>query len=57
MVYFELFGKKMKTKVLAETPEAAKKEIMNKIIFHNVLAEDSFNQAIDLMEQFFGSIK
>jgi hypothetical protein len=35
-VYFELFGKKMKTEVFANSESDAKKRISEKIIFHKV---------------------
>ena len=35
-VYFELFGKKMKTDVEAKNEDHAKEIIKSKIIFHNV---------------------
>ena len=51
-VYFEIFGKKMKTTILAETMTEAKEKIINKIIFHKVTEkpQDEFNQSIDMLE-------
>jgi len=37
-VYFEIFGKKMKTTVSAGTEALAKKAVRNKIKFHRVVA-------------------
>jgi len=40
-VYFEIYGKKMKTEAYAETEDLARQSIMSKIIFHKVeLIED-----------------
>ena len=39
-VYFELFGKRMKTQVTATSEENARQIIRNKIIFHDVQKED-----------------
>lgn len=51
-VYFEIFGKKMKAKVLAESEEEAQQKVKSKIIFHKTVIEkkDEFNQAMDLMD-------
>ncbi len=52
-VYFELFGKKMKTKVLAESEVKAKEEVKNKIIFHKVakVKDDAFNDVTDIIDK------
>lgn len=50
-VYFEIYGKKMKATVLAESEEKAKKSIQDKIIFHKVeKANEEFNKSMDLMD-------
>lgn len=36
-VYFEVFGKKMKTQILAESEEQAKEIIKSKVIFHRIV--------------------
>jgi len=43
-VYFEIFGKKMKTTVMAFNEEQAKAFVKNKIVFHKVekVKEDPF---------------
>jgi hypothetical protein len=41
-IYFELFGKKMKTTVLSDTEENAKKQVKDKIIFHKIEKESEF---------------
>lgn len=53
-VYFESFGKKMKTTILAESEQDAKKEVLNKIVFHKIelKKEDEFNQCVDMMDKF-----
>lgn len=42
-IYFEIYGKKMKTKVLANTKEEAKEIIRSKIIFHKIENESGFD--------------
>lgn len=51
-VYFELFGKKMQTKVIAKTEDEAKQMIQSKIIFHKVMLSpnDDFNEAMDIAD-------
>lgn len=51
-VYFEIFSKKMKTRILAENKEKAKEEVKNKIIFHKVeKSNEEFNQCMDILEE------
>jgi hypothetical protein len=50
-IYFEIYGKKMKTTVMAENEEKAKELVIRKIIFHKVeKSKDEFNEAIDMMD-------
>lgn len=51
-VYFELFGKKMKTKILAESKEDAQNIIKSKVKFHKIIIDknDEFNQCIDVFD-------
>lgn len=50
-VYFEIFGKKMKTRILAENEEKAKEEVKNKIVFHKVeKSNEEFNQFMDIVD-------
>lgn len=50
-VYFELYGKKMKTRVIAEDENEAKKEVQNKIIFHKIeKPKEEFNDAMDVID-------
>ena len=51
-VYFEIYGKKMKAKVLAENMTGAQQKVKDKIIFHKTVIEekDYFNKAMDLMK-------
>jgi len=46
-IYFELFGKKMKTTVDAKSIEDAKQQVINKILFHKV------EQDIDFLKNIF----
>lgn len=45
-VYFELFGKKMKTTVCAHNETGAKKIIQKKIVFHKVVKKEDDNEDI-----------
>lgn len=58
-VYFEIYGKKMKTKVLAETKKDAKNQIRGKIKFHKVLKDekDEFNQVTDIMDSILSKLE
>jgi len=51
-VYFEIYGKKMKIKVLAESMTEAQEKVKDKIIFHKIVVEEKeeFNQVMDLMD-------
>ncbi len=57
-VYFELYGKKMKATILAESEVAAREAIKNKITFHKVVlkAKDEFNDVIDMMDAFINGL-
>lgn len=46
-VYFELFGKKMRTVVEAESEWYAKDEICDSIIFHKVELIDGVNDTVN----------
>lgn len=51
-VYFELYGKKMKARVIADNAENAKKEVQNKIIFHKVeKPKEEFNEVMDMIDK------
>lgn len=51
-VYFELYGKKMKARVIADNTENAKKEVQNRIIFHKVeKPKEEFNEVMDMMDK------
>lgn len=52
IVYFEIYGKKMKVKVLAGSMTEAQQKVKGKIIFHKTIYEqkDEFNQARDIVD-------
>lgn len=50
-VYFEIFGKKMKTRVLSESREKAKEVVKSKIVFHKI-ESDNGKLSDDLMDEF-----
>jgi hypothetical protein len=56
IVYFEVFGKKMKTKVLAENVGDARQKVLDKVKFYKVEedTQDDFNDIIDMMEDTVG---
>lgn len=57
VIYFEFYGRKMKTTVLSDTEENAKKEIINKIVFHKIEKEKSqFNKYSDFFDNFMDII-
>lgn len=51
-VYFELFGKKMKTTILASDKNAAELAVKNKIVFHKIEeAKSDFNNAVTSLDE------
>jgi hypothetical protein len=51
-IYFEIFGKKMKTTVMAENEEKAREIVKNKLIFLNIENHDEYvKRTIDAMEE------
>ena len=57
-VYFELYGKKMKARVMAENENDAKKEVEKKIIFHKVeKPKEEFNESMDIMDNILNILK
>jgi hypothetical protein len=58
-IYFELFGKKMKTEVEADSIYAAQAKVKDKIIFHKYDERDAPMSEDDVMNAFndlFGDI-
>ena len=54
-IWFELYGKKMKTVVVAENEQKAIEELKNKIVFHRVKeagGDDYFDKAIEVIDKF-----
>lgn len=49
-VYFEIYGKKLKTSVLAKNENQAKEIIKEKIVFHKITIEPTNNNDIDFYE-------
>ena len=54
-IYFEIFGKKMKTVILAESEENAKSILLRKVIFHKVEAEKIYNDNSNWVDDLFTS--
>ena len=48
-VYFEIYGKKMKANVMADSITKAQAKVKDKIIFHKTIAskKDYFNKSVD----------
>lgn len=56
-VYFEIFGKKMKAKVLASSVEDAKQKIADNIIFHKTEKESGwYNDIVDKTDDLMRSL-
>jgi len=58
-IYFEIFGKKMKTTILAQNEIDAKSELIDKIKFHKVeeSKDDVFNQSMDGIAELMDILK
>jgi hypothetical protein len=61
-VYFEIYGKKMRATVQAETMTEAKQKVTNKIIFHKIVDKeptdmDNINNAMDEIMDILGAKK
>ena len=46
-IYFEVYGKKMKVKVSAQTEKDAKQKVKDKIIFHKIEVDNSVEGIIE----------
>lgn len=59
VVYFSVFGKKMKTTVLAENEIDATAQVKSKIeiITVKIKDKDVFNEAADVMDKFIDALK
>lgn len=55
-VYFEIYGKKMKAIVMAESINDAQAKVKDKIIFHKTIADkkDYFNKSVDALNNIMG---
>lgn len=57
-IYFELFGKKMKTKVEASSASQAIEVLKSKIIIHKAEpSADSYNKIMDIFDDIFNELK
>lgn len=56
-IYFEIFGKKMKTTVQAEADYKAKEYVRNRIVFHKVEKVTNDDTIIDDLLNIFGMKK
>lgn len=57
-VYFEIFGKKMKTRILAESKQKAIDTVKGKIVFHKIVeSKEEFNEAMDLLDNLMDILK
>lgn len=57
-VYFEIYKRKMKVKILAKSKDEAVKELMSKMIVHKVDYDnkDIFNESMDGLDGFMNMI-
>lgn len=53
IVYFEIFGKKMKTEVKAKDPAKARQQVIDKLIFHKVEVKDNGFDIPDIFKDIF----
>jgi len=53
-VYFELFGKKLKTEVEADNEQQAKYMVLGKVIFHKIEKSDMVK---DVFNEIFGRFR
>jgi hypothetical protein len=53
IVYFEIFGKKMKTEVKAHDPAKARQQVIDKLIFHKVEVKDNEFDIPDIFKDIF----
>lgn len=51
LIYFEIFGKKMKTEIMARDREDAKRKMKEKIIFHKI--EKISDPTVDYLKNIF----
>ena len=57
-VYFEIFGKKLKYTVKADSEEDAKYKIMGKIIWHKITTENMYeSDEVERLMNMFGMKK
>jgi ASC-1-like (ASCH) protein len=56
IVYFEIYGKKMKTEVKAQDPAKARQQVIDKLIFHKVEFKDNVGDIPDSFKDVFGDI-
>jgi hypothetical protein len=52
-VYFELYGKKMKTVVVAASTEHAKQIVKDKVVFYKVEKKGNEQDVVDLFKNIF----
>lgn len=56
IVYFEVFGKKMKTTVYANSEAEAKKKVLDAVVFHKVTEGDKdFNDLAGIINNWLNS--
>lgn len=50
-VYFEMYGKKMKTNILADSVIDAHTKVKDKVIFHKTIVDnkDCLNKSVDIL--------
>jgi len=51
-VWFEIFGKKLKTTIYAESRADAEKAVRNRLIFHKIVKKD--NETLQNLKNIFG---
>lgn len=53
-VYFEVFGKKMKTEVLATDQQEARSLVLGRVIFHRIECDNFEDTTVQNLKNIFG---
>lgn len=57
-IYFEMFGRRMKTNIMATDRDDAIAKLLKRVTIHKVeVAKDEFNEAMDMMDMFVDNLK
>ena len=51
IIYFEIFGKKLRVKIIAKSVLDAQEQIRNKIKFHKIKEQTEFDDLLDIINK------